>query len=436
MDIISPAVLHSQTLQEKIHILTEGAKYDVSCSSSGSARKGKRSEVGDCAPAGICHSFTPDGRCVSLLKILLSNECIYNCKYCVNRKEEDIPRARLTPKELCEITVGFYRRNYIEGLFLSSAVFSSPNETMKQLCETVILLRTKYNFHGYIHLKAIPGCSPQWLDLAALYADRMSENIELPSATGLKLLAPQKTRESILTPMKRLAQLSQQALPQKGTAKILPAGQTTQMIIGATPDADGTILRLSEGLYRNFAMKRVYYSAYIPVGNSSLLPVKPPNLLRENRLYQADWLLRFYGFSAEELLSPEENFDLSLDPKAHWALLHPEYFPLEINTAPYEMILRVPGIGVKSAWRIVQARQTGSLRYEDLRKMKVVLRRASHFITCNGTYYGCGENPSVLRSYLLSDTSEGKYTDQISLTEAAQVQILNQSKTAALTGQF
>lgn len=430
----SPALIGSLSLEEKVKILTEGAKYDVSCSSSGSARKGKRGRLGDCAPAGICHSFTPDGRCVSLLKILMSNECIYNCKYCVNRREEDLPRATLTPREICEITVGFYRRNYIEGLFLSSAVTVSPEETMKRLVETVILLREQYGFYGYIHLKAIPGCDPQWLDLAARYVDRMSENIELPSSAGLKLLAPQKTRESILRPMRRLASISEKALALKGRAKILPAGQTTQMIIGATPDPDGVILRLSEGLYRQFAMKRVYYSAYVPVGNPSLLPVRPPDLLRENRLYQADWLLRFYGFQAEELLEPGENFDPAVDPKSHWALKHPEYFPVEINTAPYEALLRVPGIGIKSAWRITQARTTGTLHYDDLKKMGVVLRRAAHFITCNGAYHGCGDNPAVLRSYLLAPAFREREPGQITLTDAAL--LLKDTKVSALTGQF
>ena len=430
----SPAILPGLTLEDKIKILTEGAKYDVSCSSSGSARNSRRGGVGDCAPAGICHSFTPDGRCVSLLKILLSNECVYNCKYCVNRRESDLPRATLTPREICEITIGFYRRIYIEGLFLSSAVFSSPDETMKRLTETVMLLRTEYHFHGYIHLKAIPGCDPEWLDLAARYADRMSENIELPSSAGLKMLAPQKTKESILRPMKRLAALSEQALPQKGRSKILPAGQTTQMIVGATPDPDGVILRLSEGLYRQFAMKRVYYSAYVPVGNPSLLPMNPPDLIRENRLYQADWLLRFYGFTAEELLEPGQNFDPAVDPKSDWALRHPECFPVEINTAPYEMLLRVPGIGVKSAWRIARARETAKLHYEDLKRMKVVLRRAAHFITCDGKYYGCGENRAVLKSYLLAPAFADREPGQISLTDAAL--LLNETKTAALYGQF
>lgn len=431
---LSPAVQKEQTLEDKIRILTEGAKYDVSCSSSGSARRGKRGGVGDCAPAGICHSFTPDGRCVSLLKILMSNECIYNCKYCVNRREEDMERATLTPRELCEITIGFYRRNYIEGLFLSSAVFSTPDETMARLTETVMMLRTEYRFHGYIHLKAIPGCSHEWLDLAAAYADRMSENIELPSSAGLKMLAPQKTKESILSPMKHLAAISAKALVLKGKSKILPAGQTTQMIIGATPDADGTVLRLSEGLYRNFAMKRVYYSAYVPVGNPSLLPMKPPDLIRENRLYQADWLLRFYGFRAEELLSPHENFDPAVDPKSDWALRHPECFPVEINTAPYEMLLRVPGIGIKSAWRIARAREVATLHYEDLQKMRVVLRRAAHFITCNGKYYGCGENRAVLKSYLLAPAFAAKDPDQITLTDAAL--LLTEVRQSALTGQL
>ena len=430
----SPTIRRELTIEDKLRILTEGAKYDVSCSSSGSARQGKKNSLGDCSYGGICHSFTPDGRCVSLLKILMSNHCLYNCKYCINRREEDVERATLTPRELCEITVGFYRRNYIEGLFLSSAVFASPDETMARLTETVMMLRTEYRFRGYIHLKAIPGCSPEWLDLAAQYADRMSENIELPSSEGLKMLAPQKTKDSILSPMKHLATLSARALEQRGRSRILPAGQTTQMIIGATPDADGKILHLSEGLYRNFAMKRVYYSAYVPVGNPSLLPVKPPDLLRENRLYQADWLLRFYGFRAEELLSPNENLDPTVDPKSHWALRHPECFPLEINTAPYEMILRVPGIGVKSAWKIVQARKIATLRYEDLQKMKVVLRRAAHFITCNGKYYGCGENPSVVKSHLLSPAFAQKDSYQISLTDAAL--LLSETKQSALSGQL
>ncbi len=434
MGFDAPTVLPGMTLEDKIRILTEGAKYDVSCSSSGSARNGKRGFVGDCAPAGICHSFTPDGRCVSLLKILMSNECVYNCKYCASRREEDIPRATLTPREICEITVGFYRRNYIEGLFLSSAVFSSPNETMEKLTETVMLLRTEYRFFGYIHLKAIPGCDPEWIDLAAQYADRMSENIELPSSDGLKMLAPQKTKESILKPMERLAKISKKAIALKGRAKILPAGQTTQMIIGATPDPDGVILRLSEGLYRRFAMKRVYYSAYVPVGNPSLLPVKPPDLLRENRLYQGDWLLRFYGFTAEELLEPGQNFDPAVDPKSDWALRHPECFPIEINTAPYEMLLRVPGIGIKSAWRIAQSRKTATLHYEDLKRMKVVLRRAAHFITCNGKYHGCGENRAILRSYLLAPAFAEKEPGQISLTDAAN--LLNEAKRTALTGEL
>ena len=430
----APTPIQQNTLENRLRILTEGAKYDVSCSSSGSARRAQKGGVGDCAPAGICHSFTPDGRCISLLKILLSNKCLYNCKYCANRREADVERAAMTPREICEVTVGFYRRNYIEGLFLSSAVFASPNETMQQLTETVILLRTEYRFHGYIHLKAIPGCDPGWLDLAARYADRMSENIELPTSAGLKMLAPQKTKESVLAPMKHLAAISAQALPLKGRAKVLPAGQTTQMIVGATPDPDGVILRLSEGLYRNFAIKRVYYSAYVPVGNTSVLPVKPPDLIRENRLYQADWLLRFYGFTAEELLPTDANFDLSVDPKSDWALRHPEVFPLEVNTAPYELLLRVPGIGVKSAWRIAKARTTATLRYEDLKRMGVVLRRAAHFITCDGKYHGCGENRAVLRSYLVAPALAAREPGQIQLTDAAAM--LNDATHPALTGQF
>lgn len=430
----APFLLSPTDLNQRLRILAESAKYDVSCSSSGSARKRTSSGFGDGAPAGICHSFTPDGRCISLLKILMTNECAYNCKYCVNRRESDVPRASLSPREICEITVGFYRRNYIEGLFLSSAVQGSPEETMKRLTETVKLLREEYGFCGYIHLKAIPGSSPEWLDLAACYADRISENIELPSSAGLKRLAPQKTREAILAPMKHLADLSIRAKQQKGKAKLLPAGQTTQMIIGATPDPDGTILRLSEGLYRHYGMRRVYYSAYVPVGNALVLPERPPDLLRENRLYQADWLLRFYGFSAEELLPKESFLDPFLDPKADWALRHPELFPQEINTAPYEMLLRIPGIGVKSAWRIDQARKTTNLRFEDLKRMKVTLRKAVHFITCGGKYFGRSDNPNVLRGYLIGSRGREEISGQMTLTDAARC--LSESQSLARTGEL
>lgn len=399
------------SLSDRFRILTEGAKYDVSCSSSGSDRQG-------CFAGGICHTFTPDGRCVSLLKILMSNDCRYQCRYCPNRKDLDIPRATLSPTELCEITDSFYRRNYIEGLFLSSAVFNTPDITMERMLQAVILLRKVYRFQGYIHMKAIPGCDPLLIRRAAEYADRMSVNTELPSRAGLQRLAPQKKPEHLAAPMTQLAQIWRE---RKETGqRILPAGQTTQMIVGATPDRDATILALTERLYLRYGMKRVYYSAYSPVGDPKVLPTEPEERLRENRLYQADWLLRFYGFSAGELLAPGENLDPDLDPKSAWALRNPQQFPIEINTAPYEMLLRVPGIGIRSAHRILQARKETQLTCEDLQKMKVVLRRASHFILCNGKYQGCGENRTILRSRLLIPGARQVSPDQYSLFSTVQ----------------
>ena len=389
----------------KLKILTESAKYDVSCSSSGSSRK-NNGGIGNASYGGICHSFTEDGRCISLLKILMTNKCIYDCLYCVNRRSNDVPRASMTPDEICELVIEFYKRNYIEGLFLSSAVEGSPDKTMELLLETVIKLRKIYRFNGYIHLKGIPGADKILLDRAGNYADRMSFNIELPSEKSLKLLAPQKSKKTILLPMRDMAEEYIYARKEKNR-NFLPAGQTTQMIIGASPETDGQIVRLSEGLYDKFKLKRVYYSSYVPANfKTNLLPVAPAGLLREHRLYQADWLLRFYGFSANEILSPDENLDLSMDPKCSWALKNMQLFPVEINTAPPEVLLRVPGIGFKSASNIVAARKYGKLDFKDLLKMRVVLKRAMHFITCNGKFGGMERLSAVKNILMLSERTE------------------------------
>ncbi len=389
---------------ERLKILTESAKYDVSCSSSGSSRR-NNGGVGNANFGGICHSFTADGRCISLLKILLSNNCAYDCVYCVNRRSSDVARASASPDEICRLTMEFYKRNYIEGLFLSSAVEGSPDKTMELLLDTVIRLRKIYRFNGYIHLKGIPGADRLLLNRAASYVDRMSFNIELPSEQSLKLLAPQKSKKSILLPMGQMATEYQNAREEKNK-KFLPAGQTTQMIIGASPETDGQIIRLSEGLYKSYSLKRVYYSSYVPLNlESSLLPTAPVGLLREHRLYQADWLLRFYGFSANEILPADKNLDLSLDPKCAWALRNMHLFPVEVNTAPPEMLVRVPGIGFKSASKIVMARKFGNLDFTDLVKMRVVLKRAVHFITCGGKFGGQEKLSAVKNLLTLSERS-------------------------------
>jgi len=388
--------------EEKLTILTESAKYDVSCSSSGSGRK-NAGGMGNGYVAGCCHSFTPDGRCVSLLKILLSNDCIYNCKYCPNRLDADVPRATETPDEICQLTVDFYKRNYIEGLFLSSAVYKNPDYTMEQLLLVVKKLRTEYGFHGYIHLKGIPRADERMMTEAARYVDRMSYNVELPSEKSLKLLAPQKSKESLLLPMKTLATQSEvfREEKRKGLVKgyFLPAGQTTQMIIGASPEADGQILRLTNALYQKNGLKRVYYSSYVPVVRDKALPDVGAGQLREHRLYQADWLLRFYGFSVEEIVGEGENLSMEYDPKCAWALRNMHLFPVEINRAPLETLLRVPGIGAKNAYKIMEARKYTKLRFEDLTKMRVALKRAKHFITCNGKFFGT-ENVTAVRGLL------------------------------------
>ncbi len=400
--------------EEKLKILTESAKYDVSCSSSGSGRK-NTGGMGNGYVAGCCHSFTPDGRCVSLLKILLSNDCIYNCKYCPNRADADVARVSATPRELCELVIDFYKRNYIEGLFLSSAVWKNPDYTMEQLLRTVTLLRTEYRFHGYIHVKGIPRADEKLLEETAKYADRMSYNIELPSEKSLKLLAPQKSKESLLLPMRTLTNKKKAFLDEKKQGLIqghfLPAGQTTQMIIGASPEADGQILRLSQALYRSMDMKRVYYSSYVPVVQDALLPDIPAGQLREHRLYQADWLLRFYGFSVEELVEEGENLSMELDPKCAWAMKNIHLFPVEINKAPLQTLLRVPGIGAKNAYKIMEARKYTKLSFEDLQKMRIALKRAKHFITCNGKFFGLNDERQVLQ--LLTAAEKAENTTQM-----------------------
>lgn len=403
---------------EKLTILTNGAKYDVSCSSSGSSRKNEGG-LGNGMAAGCCHSFTPDGRCVSLLKILLSNDCVFNCKYCVNQASADVPRATATPDEICELVIDFYKRNYIEGLFISSAVHISPNHTMEQLYLTVKKLRTEYGFHGYIHVKGIPRADEDIVRKTALYADRMSYNIELPSEQSLKLLAPQKNKESLLVPMKNLARERLVFKEEKRKGQFLPAGQTTQMIVGASPEGDGQILRLSQSLYRANGLKRVYYSSYVPVVHNSFLPDTPGGALREHRLYQADWLLRFYGFDVEEIVPEDENLAVEYDPKCAWALRNLHLFPIEVNRAPLEMLLRVPGIGAKSAYKITEARRHTTLTFEHLKKMRVVLKRARHFITANGKFFGV-ENEAAVRG-LLAAGETARNATQLSLFTDLQI---------------
>ena len=378
-------------LMKKLEILADAAKYDVACTSSGVERKNDGTGIGNCVKAGICHSFSADGRCISLLKILLTNECIYDCKYCVNRRSNDVPRASFTPREVCDLTIGFYRRNYIEGLFLSSGIVGNPDLTMELLYQTLYILRTEYHFQGYIHVKAIPGASPELIEKTGYLADRMSVNLELPTDEALKVLAPQKKRERMLTPIRQVQTMrknnKEELILYRHAPKFVPAGQSTQMIIGAGGETDYQIMKMAEGMYRKYEMKRVFYSAFVRVNDDSHLPALPggPPLLREHRLYQADWLLRYYGFETKELLSEDKpDFNVFLDPKCDWALRHLELFPVEIMRADYQELLRVPGIGYKSAQRIVRARRLGSLDYEALKKMGVVLKRAVYFITCKG----------------------------------------------------
>lgn len=413
-------IQEDMSIQKKLKILSDAAKYDVACTSSGVNRKGQKGGMGNTKADGICHSFSADGRCISLLKILFTNQCIYDCRYCINRCSNDVVRTSFTPDEVCTLTMEFYRRNYIEGLFLSSGILYNVNFTMELIYQTLYKLREEHHFHGYIHVKAIPGADPALIERVGYLADRMSVNLELPTADGLKTLAPGKTREKILAPMRqvqrgiavqnqrwledggRLRRLSSYGMsdspyhpgrnvwtPREGAGarNFVPAGQSTQMIVGATPENDFQMIRVAEALYQNYDLKRVFYSAFIRVNDDSLLPALPggPPLLREHRLYQADWLLRFYGFQAQELLTEDRpNFNVLLDPKCDWALRHLELFPVEVNRADYYTLLRVPGLGVKSARRIVAARKTAVLDFADLKKLGVVLKRAVYFITCSG----------------------------------------------------
>lgn len=384
-------IQESLSVQEKLEILSDAAKYDVACTSSGVDRKGKAGTIGNASKAGICHSFSADGRCISLLKILFTNQCIYDCKYCINRSSNDVVRTAFTPEEVCQLTIQFYRRNYIEGLFLSSGVLTSADYTMDLIYQTLKKLREEYHFHGYIHVKAIPGADPLLIEKTGFLADRMSINLELPTAEGLKKLAPGKNRDKILKPMKQIQNgivtNRFELMEYKKAPAFVPAGQSTQMIVGATPENDYQMMMVAEALYKNYDLKRVFYSAFVPVNQDSSLPALPggPPLLREHRLYQADWLMRFYGFQAQELLSEDRpNFNVLLDPKCDWALRHLEQFPVEVNRADYFTLLRVPGMGVKSVKRIIAARRSGILDFEALKKMGVVLKRAHYFITCSG----------------------------------------------------
>ena len=384
-------IQEKMSLYEKLKILSDAAKYDVACTSSGVTRRGDGRGMGNCTAAGICHSFSGDGRCISLLKVLFTNECIYNCRYCVNRSDNDVPRASFTPQELCGLTMEFYRRNYIEGLFLSSGILKNPTYTMELIYETIRMLRQEHHFQGYIHVKAIPGADAGIVERLGYLADRMSVNLELPTAESLKRLAPNKTRSMILKPMRQIqngvVNSREEMMLYRNAPRFVPAGQSTQMIIGATPETDYQIMSVAESLYQGFALKRVFYSAYVQVNEDRELPalLQGPPLLREHRLYQADWLLRFYGFRASELFSEDKpNLDIRLDPKCDWAIRNLGLFPVEVNRAEYAMLLRVPGIGVKSAMRILKARRHGTVDFPDLKKMGVALKRASWFLTCRG----------------------------------------------------
>ncbi len=423
-------------LEQRLEILADSAKYDVSCSSSGSSRAGKTGALGSTAASGICHTWTADGRCISLLKILLTNACIFDCAYCLNRRSNDIPRASFSSDEVVALTMNFYRRNYIEGLFLSTGVIRSADYTMEQLISVARRLREVEQFNGYIHLKLVPGADPLLIAQAGRYADRISINIELPSRESLALLAPEKSRDSVINPMRQVSGLIVEAkearTKSRRAPRFAPAGQSTQLIIGATPESDRDIITLTEGLYNRLELKRVYYSAYIPGSSDSRLPVLPtPPLLREHRLYQADWLLRFYGFSACELLDEARpNLDMRFDPKSDWALRHLELFPVEVNRVDYEVLLRVPGIGVRSAQRIVQARRGTSLGEVELKKLGVVLKRAKYFLTAGGRYLGgIRLDGPLLMERMLIPTRRPARLDQLELFAALP-------DSSALTGEL
>lgn len=438
---------------DKLKILTDAAKYDVACTSSGVNKRAAAGGIGSAASCGICHSFSADGRCISLLKVLMTNVCAYDCQYCVNRRSNDTPRTSFTPRELAELTINFYRRNYIEGLFLSSGVLKDPDYTTERMLEALRILREEYRFSGYIHAKAIPGTNSALIARLGMLADRMSVNIELPSQNSLRLLAPDKSKHSILTPMgyiqNRIQENSKELVQYRSAPKFAPAGQSTQMIIGATPDTDFQILNLTESLYKKYKLKRVFFSAYMPVAENAMLPAlntKPP-LLREHRLYQADWLLRYYGFAANELLDQQhQSFNPYIDPKCNWALNHMEFFPVDVNRASYNSLLRVPGIGVLSAKRIITARRTTTLHFAGLKKLGVVLKRAQYFITCSGRQAeGLKFAPKTMLQSLLSDKTLGLYrqnfpeavrAEQMSLFDPplmAQTQLMQEELRKCLT---
>ena len=411
----------SKSIEEKLRILSDAAKYDVSCSSSGSSRKNTNNGLGNAAVNGICHSWSADGRCISLLKILMTNYCIYDCKYCINRKDNDIERAILSPDEIVKLTINFYRRNYIEGLFLSSGIIKNADYTMELMIAVAKKLRLEEKFNGYIHMKVIPGASRQLINEIGLYVDRVSVNIEFAENTALKLLAPDKKPTDISTSMglirKNMIENSEDKKIFKSTPSFIPAGQTTQMIIGASGESDYAILARSENLYKNFDLKRVYYSGYVPVNKSGILvsTEQAVPMIREHRLYQADWLLRFYDFKADEILDEKDPFvDPLLDPKTNWAIKNSHFFPIEINKASYKDLLRVPGIGVTSAKRIVMTRKYSTIRYEHLKKLGIVIKRAKYFIVVNGEFLGFKkENPELLRNALME--KEKMVTEQLRL---------------------
>lgn len=405
----------SERIREKLNILADAAKYDVSCSSSGGNRKNENKGIGN-SSNGICHTYTEDGRCVSLLKILLTNHCIFDCAYCVSRKSNDIERAAFTVEEVVSLTMNFYRRNYIEGLFLSSGIFKNADFTMERLLKIVKKLRLEERFNGYIHLKTIPGASDELIREAGMYADRMSINLEMPTESGLKLLAPDKSHQDVIKPLgfvqNQIVQFKEERKLIKSVPKFVPAGQSTQMVIGATPETDKDIMHTADAFYRNFSLKRVYYSGYIPISNDNRLPIlgSQPPLVRENRLYQTDWLMRFYGFHVNELLNDANpHLDIDIDPKLSWALRNLQHFPIDINIAAYKLILRVPGIGVGSAKKIVQARKFGKLRIDQLQKIGVAYNRAKHFIKCADTPYQLKDYQATqIKSFILAE-SQSKY---------------------------
>ncbi|HEY0045337.1 MAG TPA: putative DNA modification/repair radical SAM protein [Flavobacterium sp.] len=406
----------SDRIREKLSILADAAKYDVSCSSSGSNRKNLNKGLGDSSGAGICHSYTEDGRCVSLLKILLTNHCIYDCAFCVSRKSNDIKRAAFTVDEVVDLTMSFYRRNYIEGLFLSSGIFKNADYTMERLVRIAKNLRVEHNFNGYIHLKTIPGASEELLTEAGMYADRMSINLEMPTEAGLKLLAPEKSHDDVKKPLgfikDSIVQFKDERKIIRSVPKFVPAGQSTQMVIGATPETDMEIMYSAHEYYKTFDLKRVYYSGYIPISYDERMPIigSQPPLLRENRLYQTDWLMRFYGFDVRELLNPANpHLDVDIDPKLSWALRNMEHFPVDVNTADYNMILRVPGIGVGSAKKIVMARKYGKLRIDQLKKIGIAYNRAKHFIRCTDSAFQLNDPDSLLIKTIILAESNSKY---------------------------